>query len=87
MDSLDNFSPTDTSGFIAIQSIRYVYQLTLPIEYLTDGGVGLQVEEVWSSKGRGGGESQPSMKGVCLRVWMRQRSLVHEIDVVLVNTL
>jgi argininosuccinate synthase len=29
MDSLDNFSPMDTTGFIAIQSIRYVVTVTV----------------------------------------------------------
>ena len=64
MDSLDDFEPTDTTGFVAIQTIRYVltqslyiwlewkHQLIFPV---------LQSEEVRSPEGRGGRVPQPCM--------------------------
>lgn len=30
MDSLEDFEPTDTTGFVAIQSIRYAFPAVVP---------------------------------------------------------
>lgn len=36
MDSLEDFEPTDTTGFVAIQSIRYALYSFYSIRYATD---------------------------------------------------
>ena len=54
MDSLDNFSPEDTTGFIGIQAIRYVggaapwWHVEVAWPWLTHK----QAKKVWASKGR-----------------------------------
>jgi hypothetical protein len=58
MDTLDNFSPMDTTGFIAIQSIRYVYTIRQSPRGVTND---IQAQEVRSSEGRGGRQLEPRL--------------------------
>ena len=58
MDSLQNFSPEDTTGFIGIQSIRLVELQVDNLQLKTDTR---QAEEVWFAKGRRRRESKQGL--------------------------
>lgn len=60
MDTLQDFAPTDTTGFIAIQSIRYVSPEEQPTPHNAHFSC-LQAQEVRSAEGRGGRVPQSRM--------------------------
>ena len=61
MDTLDNFSPMDTTGFIVIQSIRYVYTSGQIIQNNIND---IQAQEVRSSEGGGGRQPEPRISSL-----------------------
>lgn len=61
MDSLQDFAPEDTTGFIAIQSIRYIPIIHLTWSTSCVANDFYQAQEVWSAEGRRGRVPQPRM--------------------------
>lgn len=59
MDSLEDFEPQDTTGFVAIQTIRYS---PIASGRLTSHMANIsQAQEVWSAEGGRGRESEPGI--------------------------